>query len=228
MSWFKIDDKAHSHPKVVAAGNAAYGLWARLGAWASDYGTDGHLPQHMPAAYGTRAEVKRLLDVGLLDHLADGSYEIHDFLDYNPSAAEVASTREARSEAGKRGGMASAKRRGKQQPNSLANAKANASANGKPSPTPDPDPDPDPSTSRQTTTTTCTPVAESSVVVEDDLFDQAVDLVVDGIQARTKVQRPRAWRKSTRANVVTELGPAIRLAIDLGHTPEQAAAEVSS
>ena len=27
MSWFAVDDSAYSHPKIVAAGNAAMGLW---------------------------------------------------------------------------------------------------------------------------------------------------------------------------------------------------------
>ena len=52
MSWFRIDDRFHSHPKVLRAGNAAVGLWVRCGAYSTDYGTDGLVLAEIVARFG--------------------------------------------------------------------------------------------------------------------------------------------------------------------------------
>lgn len=46
MSWGRVDDKLHSHPKIkkIAKRTDALGAWVRMLSWTSDYGTDGHLP----------------------------------------------------------------------------------------------------------------------------------------------------------------------------------------
>jgi hypothetical protein len=66
--------------------------------------------------------IRRLVAVGLW-HEIPGGYEVHDFLDYNPSRAEVLARREATKEAGKRGAL---KRWGMANP--TANPKAEAIA----------------------------------------------------------------------------------------------------
>ena len=35
MPWFIVDDSAHSHPKLIKAGNSAVGLWMRCGSYAA-------------------------------------------------------------------------------------------------------------------------------------------------------------------------------------------------
>lgn len=110
MSWFKIDDGFHCHPKILAAGNAAAGLFTRFGSYCSDQGTDGIIPRQLARVYGTTKEVGALLASGLIQHHPDG-YVIPDFLEYNPTAEEVRSERalkhEAKVSAGRLGGIAS-------------------------------------------------------------------------------------------------------------------------
>lgn len=110
MSWFKIDDGFHCHPKVLAAGNAAAGLFTRFGSYCSDQGTNGVIPRQLARVYGTTKEVGALLAAGLIQPHPDG-YVIPDFLEYNPSAEEVRADRamkhEAKVAAGRLGGIAS-------------------------------------------------------------------------------------------------------------------------
>lgn len=35
MPWFRVDDSLDTHPKAIAAGNEAMGLWVRCGAYAA-------------------------------------------------------------------------------------------------------------------------------------------------------------------------------------------------
>lgn len=44
MPHFKVSDDSHSHPKVIMAGDAAWGMWNRAGCWSTGYGTDGFIP----------------------------------------------------------------------------------------------------------------------------------------------------------------------------------------
>lgn len=97
MVWFKIDDKFHSHPKVVAAGNAAVGLFCRLGSWSSDHSTDGVIPADIVRLLGKRKEIDGLLASNLLKK-CDNSYIIPDFLAFNPSAETVQAKRAASAE----------------------------------------------------------------------------------------------------------------------------------
>lgn len=47
MTWFKVDDKLHSHPKAIEAGEAAMGLWVMAGSWSADQLTDGFVPEYI-------------------------------------------------------------------------------------------------------------------------------------------------------------------------------------
>jgi hypothetical protein len=44
MPWFKVDDKLHSHRKVIRAGIDAMGLWVVAGSWCADQLGDGFVP----------------------------------------------------------------------------------------------------------------------------------------------------------------------------------------
>ncbi|MFC7817609.1 hypothetical protein ACFUTR_23545 [Streptomyces sp. NPDC057367] len=105
MAWFALDDGFDSHPKVRKAGNAAVGLFVRLGVHATKHLTEGHLDGDIVTAYGTAATIRKLLTVGMLHEpghgcprcpqpAADGYY-IHDYLDYNKSRAQIEAAREA-------------------------------------------------------------------------------------------------------------------------------------
>lgn len=97
MSWFKIDDKFHSHPKVLEAGNAAIGLYVRCGAYCAAHLTDGKVPKNLAKTYGNLGEIRALLRVGLWVETDDG-YEMHDYLEYNPSRLHVVGERDAAKE----------------------------------------------------------------------------------------------------------------------------------
>lgn len=96
--WAKVDDAFPDHPKVVAAGPLAGWLFVTGLCYCGKYLTDGFIPA---------AQVKRLADVDDPDGLAqrlvevglwepvDGGFRVHDYLDWNPSAAKVKVEREA-------------------------------------------------------------------------------------------------------------------------------------
>ena len=97
MPWFKVDDNFAFHAKVLAAGNAAIGLWARAGAWSMQTLTDGCVPHNVARQLGTRAEAKRLVECGLWIEKDDG-YEFHEWNQRQPSRAKVYADREANAE----------------------------------------------------------------------------------------------------------------------------------
>jgi len=105
MPWFKIDDKAHSHPKWLKAGNAALGLFVRAGSYSAQHLTEGIVPGVIAQLYGTPPQAAKLVKVGLwhaADHdctrcpqPAEGDYVIHDFFEggRNSTRAQVEDAR---------------------------------------------------------------------------------------------------------------------------------------
>jgi hypothetical protein len=91
MTWVKLDDGFHGHPKVLAAGLAASGLFARALSYCGAYLTDGRVPSAWVAAQLLDESddlAQRLVDVGLWRR--DGTaYVIPDFTDLNPSKVQV-------------------------------------------------------------------------------------------------------------------------------------------
>lgn len=115
MTWFRVDDSFPQHPKVLSIPRkdrtAAIGLWTIAGTWCAAQLTDGALGAHMVEELaGTKRAADLLVSVGLWEKTDDG-YQIHDYLDYNPSAEEVradqAAKHEAKAKAGRLGGIAS-------------------------------------------------------------------------------------------------------------------------
>lgn len=112
MSWLKLDDRLHSHPKIAKAGLAAVGLWTILLSWAGSYATNGIIPREVAVhfAHGDETLVQRLVDArapggeaGLLDELPDGTLRLHDFDHYQPShrRRDTGAARGARGDAAK-------------------------------------------------------------------------------------------------------------------------------
>ncbi len=154
MSWFRLDDQGAFHAKVVQAGNEAYGAWCRAGQWSCAQLTEGRVPRSTALAIAPLRVWKKLVEAkgtsefGLVEAVGD-DFLLHDFLDWNPSAAEELAKRAARSAAGRAGGIKSAASKASRiqaKPQSTAQAIASpfAQADGKQSSTPSPIPIPSP------------------------------------------------------------------------------------
>ena len=132
MPWFKVDDKFHEHPKVVEArvecGWSAVGVWLGAGTWCNSHLTDGQVPRSWVALNGAQTEAAALVKAGLWVE-TDGGFEFKDYMDYQPSKAEVVAKTEARSKAGSRGGQAKRKQ-----------TASKTEAFAKPVPVPEPEP----------------------------------------------------------------------------------------
>jgi len=101
MTWFKLDDGFHCHPKVLEAGNEAVGLFSRCGSWSSQQLTNGFVPTSIALLYGGRDLVAALVEAGLFVPV-DGGWVMHDYLDYNPSKDQVQADRAAAADRQKR------------------------------------------------------------------------------------------------------------------------------
>lgn len=110
MSWARFDDQVTFHPKIVDAGNAAVGLWVRMTTYACAQLTDGFIPATVALLLGSKEEIDKAADCGLLD-VVKGGYQVHDFLHHNPSSEQARATRAtaaaAKREAGRIGGKQS-------------------------------------------------------------------------------------------------------------------------
>lgn len=101
MTWFKLDDGFHCHPKVLEAGNEVIGLYVRCGSWASQQLTDGFVPTSIALLYGSCELTEVLVAVNLWTRVS-GGWQMHDYLTYNPSKQQVQADRHAAAERQKR------------------------------------------------------------------------------------------------------------------------------
>lgn len=101
MTWFKVDDSFHGHPKVaeLEAGRhfaEAIALWTLAGSWSAHHLMDGFVPMTVLRRVVPFAPVKaasELVRVGLWE-AADGGYQFRDWIHYQPTKQEVESSRE--------------------------------------------------------------------------------------------------------------------------------------
>jgi hypothetical protein len=106
MTWFKVDDKLHDHRKARKAGKSAMGVWVLAGSWSMDNETDGFIPDDVLVRWGSKADARTLVAVGLWDRetfQGEDGYRFHDWSRFQPSAAVTAAKRAAEHEAGLRG-----------------------------------------------------------------------------------------------------------------------------
>jgi hypothetical protein len=92
MSWGKVDDNLAFHPKVVAAGNAAMGLWVRAMSWSAQQLTDGFVPKEIALTLGTAAQAKRLVTAGLWSTMNTRDFcgfQFHEWEHYQPTREDV-------------------------------------------------------------------------------------------------------------------------------------------
>ncbi len=99
MPWLRLDDRVRTHPKIVSAGPAAAWFWFCGVCYCREHLTDGFIPEGMlaslaPGVTNGRALATKLVTVRLW-HRAEGGYQVHDFLDWNPSRADTIAKRVA-------------------------------------------------------------------------------------------------------------------------------------
>ena len=98
MTWFKCDDKFHSHRKVEGLSLEAVGLWTLAGSWCADQGTDGRISETKLRQLAHCSEgklqrvvtelVRNLLWDRVKDERGTVAYQFHDWSDYNPTSTE--------------------------------------------------------------------------------------------------------------------------------------------
>lgn len=96
MTWFKVDDSFHSHPKVLAAPPAALGLWVVAGSWSGSNLSDGFVPDHvLPRLLPDAATLAKQLATAGLWKRVRGGYRFHDWGDFNPQRTVIEEERKA-------------------------------------------------------------------------------------------------------------------------------------
>lgn len=102
MTWGKVSDDLHSHPKWTGCSPNAKALWVTALSYCSGYLTDGrvergaHLPTLAVETFGLRPSAGKtaekaaaeLVECGLWKQTATG-WRFHDWKDNNPTAASV-------------------------------------------------------------------------------------------------------------------------------------------
>jgi hypothetical protein len=101
MAWIRLDDGFADHPKVLAAGVEAAWLYVCGLCYASRQLTDGFIPapkiRQLVTTREADALAERLVVVGLWERV-EGGYAVHDYLDYQTSAATVKAERNGNAE----------------------------------------------------------------------------------------------------------------------------------
>lgn len=139
MAWFKVDDGFYTSIKFLSIPREyqteAAGLWLLAGTWSADKLTDGFVPYAVMDMWHFKNEtVAQLIAVGLWRHDEERSgIEFHDWCDYQPTREALTESRtrtsNARSEAGKLGGLRSGEAR-------RSKTEANLKQNEAPNPNP--------------------------------------------------------------------------------------------
>jgi hypothetical protein len=102
----KLDDKRALNAKLRAVGLEARGLDEAAMCWAAHQESDGFISDDdvilIATAHGCKKGIEvanKLVDCGRweLDSIG-GGYQIHDYLNYNPSASQLADERKRREE----------------------------------------------------------------------------------------------------------------------------------
>lgn len=96
MTWARLDDGFHSHPKTYELSLAALGLFALSLSYAADHETGGLIPKTwaLIRSEGDKGIVQELLKVGAWVEVEGVVFKIHDFYDYNLTPEELQVTRD--------------------------------------------------------------------------------------------------------------------------------------
>jgi hypothetical protein len=104
MTWVKLDDGYPEHLKVVGLSDRAFRADIEGWCYCARNLTDGLVPMVVALRWSRKA-LTELVAAGRWERLDDG-YAIHDYLDYNPSKADVMAAADAKRIAGAKGAAA--------------------------------------------------------------------------------------------------------------------------
>ena len=104
MTYIKLDDAFHLHPKVVRLSDAAYRLYVGMLCYCSSQLTDGIVPAMAIHSLHQRHRkpLEELQAAGLVDASGD-AWAVHDYLQHQRSRAEIELQRDAARVRAKRG-----------------------------------------------------------------------------------------------------------------------------
>jgi hypothetical protein len=114
MPWVRFDDQFPIHRKVKGLTDAEFRLHTEAIFWCARNLTDGYVARDELRDVSGISKPERHLAALVRRGLwveAEGGWLIHDYLTYQPARAKVMQTREARAEAGRRGGLKSGESR---------------------------------------------------------------------------------------------------------------------
>ncbi len=95
MAWVRLHDGAMSHPKISRLSDKAFRLWVWGLSYAQLHLTDGRVVSDAPFPARLARAIDDLLAAGLWTREASGDFQIHDYLDWNDSKADVSKKRTA-------------------------------------------------------------------------------------------------------------------------------------
>jgi len=104
LTWVRLDDQFADHPKIVGLSAKAFRLHITAICYAARQETDGVIPHNAAFVMAAKRCLNQLTEAGLWEDHPTG-FLIHDYLEYNPSAATLRAKRAADS-ARKSGGIA--------------------------------------------------------------------------------------------------------------------------
>lgn len=190
MPWLRLDDAFAHHPKVIGLSDAAFRLHVSGLVYAARHLTDGVIPAAaLPALYPThtRRTVNELLEADLwhaTDHtcptcppVTKSNLLLHDYLAYNPTAAEAKAAADSRSRKASR----AANKRWRDAPsNAPSIAQASPEHMLQPAPYPSPSNPPNPPQNRT---------------------DQLLDYVANQLTEKASTRQPDRYRQRQRRNL---------------------------
>lgn len=138
MPWLKLDDQFCDHPKIIEAGPLAGWLHVCGMLYCARLLTDGFIPagqvRKLADVDNAGALADTLVEVGLWDRV-DGGFQVHDYLEYNPSREKVLAERDANKQRQER-----YRERHSDRTNTVTNAVTDTVSNTRPVPVPTPVP----------------------------------------------------------------------------------------
>lgn len=202
MTWVRIDDGFARNPKIMALPHKSIVLHVAGLCYCASNLTDGHIPKAaipmlLAEARVTRAAVKPLVERGVWTvHDGDDGYNVHDYLKYQESRADVQQRRDR---------WAEKKRRQRSSPDEMSTGDSQGDSTGE-SPRPIPS-HPIPSV----TTGTNHHPSYTGGGDDDERFRAVVEAIADDrIKRHPARDNPLKYRTTVVASVIEQQGDAIR------------------